>query len=277
MYTPFYPFHWLAFEPTALCVHGRHFPESLPVHPRLQSRFTKQLPHIYKRIIDTPGGFDGDCAALLHWEYQDAGAGRPAQLQIATGYRLYTHGHTLKTVLLEQANTAGPNTFLATQLNGALQPIAGMSWGSSLTTVVLLPNNQVLMGQRSPHMQTNPLLWSCLFTEALEPSDIHASNMDNVLARLAHEELACLQTLGTHRFVGLVLLPLSYTWTLVSVMDLRSVPMWQLTIALAELQPDAETQAWSAHTLATLPGLLTPDTRDLLGLALAQNIVDRLS
>ena len=276
MYTSFDPFYWLVFDPIALCVHGQHVAESLPVHPRLYNEFNKMLPIVYKHIMATPGGFDGNCAALVHWEYTAAVDSRPAQLRIVTGYRAYTQGHTLKHVLVENANLDYPNALLPIQPTPKQQPIASLSWGSSLTTVVLLPNNSVLMGQRSAYMQTNPSQWCCLFTEALEPSDVRPLSMDNLLNRLAHEELANLGTIGPHRFVGLVLLPMSYTWTLVSVLDLRAVPSILLNNALAALRPNDETQAWSALSLSPPAERDRSDAATILGFSLARDIAQRL-
>lgn len=274
MYTPFYPFHWLAFEPNALAVRGLHFPESLPVHPRLAAQFQTQWPGVRERILATPGGFEGNCAALLHWKHEKAQGLRPAQLRVATGYRPYSQGHALKTVMLNHADEHEPNALLP-QPSSAMQPIAGLSWGSSLTTLVLLPDSRVLINKRSANMQTNPSQWTCLFTEVLEPSDLCEHSMQNVLSRLEQEELANLGQLGIHRFLGLCLLPQSYTWTLVSLLDLRAAPRDRLNASIFALKPDAEIEAWGQHSLLPEATVLVGDST-LMGLALAVDIVNRL-
>ena len=278
MYTPFYPFHWLAFEPGTLSVRGQHFPESLPVHPRLQNAFQTHWPEVRERILATPGGFEGgfegDCAVLLHWEHEKAHGPRPAQLRIATGYRPYSQGHALKTVMLDHAGEHEPNALLP-QPSSAMQPIPGLSWGSSLTTLVLLPDSRVLINKRSKNMQTNPSQWTCFFTEVLEPGDLCENSMQNVLSRLEQEELANLGPLGVHRFLGLCLLPQSYTWTLVSLLDLRAAPRDRLNASIFALEPDAETEAWGQHSLLPEATALVGDST-LLGLALAVDIVNRL-
>lgn len=212
--------------------------------------------------------------ALLHWEHEKAHGPRPAQLRIATGYRPYSQGHALKTVMLDHAGEHEPNALLP-QPSSAMQPIPGLSWGSSLTTLVLLPDSRVLINKRSKNMQTNPSQWTCFFTEVLEPGDLCENSMQNVLSRLEQEELTNLGPLGVHRFLGLCLLPQSYTWTLVSLLDLRAAPRDRLNASIFALEPDAETEAWGQHSLLPEATALVGDST-LLGLALAVDIVNRL-
>lgn len=286
MLSSFYPVHWLVFEPNDLVVSGHHFPENLPVHPRIETALRASWPLVRANVLATPGGFDGPCAALLHWKYHAAIGSRPAHLHIATGYRSYSQGKTLKRLLLEDGADTTQGPLLPStpeQLSPSLQPNAAMSWGSSLTTLVLLPDNQVLTGQRGAHMHINPSVWSCLFTEVLEPSDVRAPSMATLLDRLVREELRPFVGMGSQRFVGLLVLPQSYTWTLVALLDLRHVPQDDVQTALAALQPDNETQAWGLCTLPPLPASKESATRPgleestLLGWELARDVVARLT
>lgn len=256
---------------------GMHFPEALPIHPRLSAAFRCKWPIIKETILNTPGGFEGDCASLLHWHFEVAHRDRPACLRIATGYRPYSQGHTLKTVLLDSMHEAAPNALLSYNPAASVQPVPGLSWGSSLTTLVLLPGNRALTGLRSKNMQTNPELWACLFTEALEPRDVSGVSMAPLLDRLVLEELGTLGALGQHHFVGLAFLPESYSWTLVSVLDLRKANTLALAAALDRLVPDNETQQWGQYPLDTPELFNASNPPELLGLSLAQDIVSRLN
>lgn len=210
MHSSFYPVHWLVFNAAGLIVQGVHTPHVLPVHPRLQSDFYALLPKVKSHILALPGGFDGPCAALTSWAYTPMPNHGPARLSITTGFRTYSQSNALKQLITKDAQWKQQRTLW---LPNELQPDAACSWGSSLTTVVVLPGNRVLAGKRSANLQTNPSRWSCLFTEILEPSDIAPDSMDGLLARLIQEELPLFQNLGSHQFVGLMLVPECYTWT----------------------------------------------------------------
>lgn len=267
---PFYPFHWLVFEKHALRVFGSHHPEPMEVSDRVKPLFQNRWEKTRQKVLSSPGGFDGHRAVLLSWETCAACREFPTPgLKLETGYRTYTEGLALKQLVAE----------LGSRVEGAaplaeLQPLPTESWGSSLTTVVLLPDNGVLAGQRSPLLQVNPGRWSCVFTEILEPSDVHPVSMEPLLGRLTSEELKPLENIAKHRhrFVGLLLVPHSYTWTVVSVLDLTRAPPADVQQAVAELQPDAETAAWQVVPLGSahfvVPGLS--------GLELARDVARRL-
>lgn len=277
MPSSFYPVHWLVLDPAGLSVRGQHHPETLPVHPRLQDAFDAQWPQVLQRVLATPGGFDGKRAALVHWQFDPAGRGRPAQLSLTTGFRTYTQGTTLKKLMAQDALWSED---FPQGLPPGLQPEPSLSWGSSLTTVVLLPNGRVLAGQRGQHMQANPGRWACVFTEILEPDDVSPWGMNDLLERLVEEELPLLLGRGLHRYVGLMLIPRSYTWTLVSVLDLRAEPADELDALLLRMKPDAETQAWASLALQGLPGLAEGALADdavVEGLELARELSLRLS
>jgi hypothetical protein len=154
------------------------------------------------------------------------------------------------------------------------QPDPAWSWGIALASLVLLPGRKVLAGKRAEHLRAAPGRWAAVFTEVLEPTDISPLGMNAALARLAAEELAPLQHLGRHQFVGLIHLSLSRQWILVAVMDLREVPLSGLDRALAELAPDQETVAWA--TLA-LGQERRPAGLDVIGLRLARDVHARLA
>lgn len=123
-------------------------------------------------------------------------------------------------------------------------PDKGVSWGLSLLTFVLLPFGHLLCAQRSPALMVAPGEWKASFTEVIEPADITEGSLQPLLDRLVEEELPTLQGLGPHRFVGLGVREDTYTWQLVSTVDLRK-PTIELYHALEGLLPDPETSAWS--------------------------------
>lgn len=272
MHSSFHPVHWLVFNAVGLLVQGVHTPDVLSVHPRLQSDFDAFLPAVRSRVLARTGGFDGPCAALTSWAYTSVPTSGPARLSITTGMRTYCQSNTLKQLMVKDVLWAQQRSLW---LPNGIQPDATCSWGSSLTTVVLLPGNSILVGKRSDNLQTNPSKWSCLFTEILEPSDVTLSSMEPLLDRLVQEELPFFKKLGLHRFVGLMLVPECYTWTLVSVLDLRALPIEPLDAMLATLSPDEETQAWTRVMLHPVLDEMG-DSNIIIGLALARSIADCL-
>ncbi len=269
----FFPFRWLAFDPAGFCVRGVHHGESLAVSQRLTPAFRQKWPLTRQQVLNTPGGFEGERAALLSWEVagRDPRTRQPV-LRLQTGYRTYSEGLALKRLVAEQGSCARVEPPF-----GDEQPLPGESWGSSLSCVVLLPQGRVLAGKRSSTLQSNPNRWSCVFTEVLEPSDVSPWGMEDVLDRLVAEELRSLKDLAheRHQFVGLLLVPHSYTWTLVSVIDLREEPAEAVDKAVGELAPDAETSAWGSVPLTDMAqGAFSPD---LDGLDLARDVVQRMA
>lgn len=268
----FYPFHWLFFDARGVLVNGEHAHTQLPIHRAIQADFDELLPSNRARILASPNGFEGPCAPLLQWTPAKKNEDM-ARLVIKTGFRPYTHSNTLKRLLASSRawEHTQSSTFVAHE---TLQPLPSLSWGFSLTTVVLLSRNRILMGQRGANMDASPGRWSAVFTEIIEPKDISLSSMEPLLHRLVQEELPAFVNAGTHRFVGLLLLPESYTWTLVSVLDLRDVDGEHIETLVASLAPDEETQAWYTHDLnMPLEPSMLPNTQ---GLALVRDIVYRL-
>jgi len=272
----FHPVQWLAFDPRGLVVRGAHQPGAMPVHLRYEKGFDAVWADVRERVLRAPGGFDGQRAALVHWELEPARGTRPACLSLETGFRSYSQGTALKHLIARDGHW---DAEVLASIADLPQPQPGLSWGSSLTSVVLLPNGKVLAGQRSSHLQASPGVWSCAFTEILEPDDVSAWNMDDLLERLVRDELPLLAGKGTHRFVGLMLLPRSYTWSLVSVLDLRAQPAHEMDALLAQMVPDEETQAWASLPLHSMPGLACADATEsgpVQGLELAQDLAARL-
>lgn len=233
---------FVAFNPSGLAVRGTHNPETLLVLPQLQGDFSRRLQEWRSRILARPGGFDGHRAVLLSFRVDGN------KLQIHTGYRTYTEGRALHDALA--AARAAEEQILAPR--DLLRPHAGLAWGTSLATYVLLPHEHILCSRRAGTLAVDPGVWTCRMTEVLEPSDVDWRSMDKLLARLIAEELPSLAGLGHSKFVGLGVMPLSYTWQLVGVLDLRTVPFEQVAAAIAALQSDAETSAWSVHPLQPL-------------------------
>lgn len=276
MMSLFHPVQWLAFDPRGLFVRGTHQPGAMPVHPRYEKGFDSEWADVRERVLRAPGGFEGQRAALVHWELEPARCTRPACLSLETGFRSYTQGTALKQLIARDGHWG---TEVLGSIAALSQPQPGLSWGSSLTSVVLLPHGKVLAGQRSSHLQASPGVWSCAFTEILEPDDVSAWNMDDLLERLVREELPLLAGRGTPRFVGLMLLPRSYTWSLVSVLDLRAQPAHEMDALLAQMVPDEETQAWASVPLHSMPGLASAGATEpgtVQGFELAQDLAARL-
>lgn len=276
MMSLFHPVQWLAFDPRGLVVRGIHQPGAMPVHPRYEKGFDAVWADVRERVLRAPGGFDGQRAALVHWELEPGRGTRPACLSLETGFRPYSQGTALKQLIAEDGHW---DTEVLASIADLQQPQPGLSWGSSLTSVVLLPHGKVLAGLRSSHLQASPGAWSCVFTEILEPDDVSPWNMDDLLERLVREELPLLTGKGTHRFVGLMLLPQSYTWSLVSVLDLRAQPAHEMDALLAQMAPDEETQAWASLPLQSMPGLIEGGAAEpgpVQGLELAHELSTRL-
>ena len=227
----FEPFSWACFEPQ-LQVSGIHSAGPMPIAPELQAGFGLRHPQVLEAVLARPGGFDGRRAALKHWTR------RPGELRLCTGERSYTEGLVMARLIRER-KVPPPSAETA----------AGWSWGTTLASLVLLPGQRILVGRRAEQLQSAPGRWAAVFTEVLEPPDISLQGMQSVLARLAAEELAALQHLGRHDFVGLLRLAINWEWVLVAVLDLREVPGSRLNQALAALAPDAETVAWDSLPL----------------------------
>lgn len=245
MNSTFFPFNVVAFNPHGMAVGGKHSPEPMKV----AEIFEKGLPEAWKsmvaEVLALPGGFDGDRAVIYGWETagRKPGHDNVDSLTLKSGFRTYTEGAALREMVATQIQAA-PGC--APGCNS--QPPEGWCWGGSLATIVLLPYNTVLCGRRADNMHKDPGLWSCVFTETLEPSDIE-EDMTPLLNRLIQEEIPALSALGDHRFVGMVCIPHAYAHVLVSVLDLRSVDKKALRLAMAGLQPDAETSAWGLQVL----------------------------
>jgi hypothetical protein len=251
----FTPYTWACFEPR-LRVRGVHSPEKLPIAPPLRAAFEAGHPRVLEEVLARPEGFDGRRAALTRWEHH------PGELQLRTGERSYTEGLVLGRLIRERRRPP-PDA----------APDPAWSWGTTLATLVLLPERRVLVGQRSEQLQSAPGRWAAVFTEVLEPADIDPLGMRAVLDRLVAEELAPLRQLGRHEFVGLLRLAGNWEWILVAVLDLRGLCAAALAQALARLVPDDETVAWD-----TLPLDEAGDDRagDVIGLQLARDVQARL-
>jgi hypothetical protein len=252
---PFEPFAWACFEPR-LQVSGLHSPEPMPIAPDLQAEFGIRHPQLLETVLARPGGFDGRRAALKHWTR------RPGELRLRTGERSYTEGLVMARLIRER-NVPPPSAVAA----------AGWSWGTTLASLVLLPGQRILVGRRAEQLQSAPGRWAAVFTEVLEPPDISPRGMQTVLARLAAEELAPLQHLGRHHFVGLLRLAINWEWVLVAVLDLREVPGSRLSHALATLAPDAETVAWDSLPLGEAGDA---ENAGVIGMRLARDVHARL-
>lgn len=259
---------FVAFNPRGMQVRGTHDPESMPVAEQLQQDCSRRQEEWRSKILARPGGFDGHRAPVLSFR------ATADTLQVHTGYRTYTQSRALRDAL----DAARGSQDLVLSPNDLLRPRAGLSWGASLATFVLLPHEHVLCAHRAEPLATDPGIWTCCSTEILEPTDLDRRNMDKLLARLVSEELPSLGGLGQHRFVGLGVRPLSYTWQLVSVLDLRPVPLEQLVPVLSAMQPDTETAGWAVLPLQSIalderpypPALYSPDAVTSAHLATAQ-------
>ncbi len=268
----FSPFVWVVFNPEGLFVRGTHSGKRLPVDACFAVEHPRVWEEVRQRVLSTPGGFDGERAVLLEWGLagRDRRTGQQ-ELVFNTGFRTYSEGTALKKMVAQTlAQASLSSDAVATPPS---QPSEGWSWGSSLTTVVLLPGERVLLGQRAAHLQANPGRWACVFTEVLEPADVSPWGLEDLLERLTQEELPAFQELGEHRFVGLLFLPRSYTWTLVSVLDLRMHSREEIDAAMSHLAPDNETQAWGSLPLSEL---VAPVPSDVEGFELAQDVARRL-
>ncbi len=248
---------FLAFDARGLSVSARHECATAPVDPRLNTRFELARPEVLARVLARPGGFDGERACLVGWS-QDGG-----HLSLQTRFRTYTQGLALKQVLKGARET---DALLETRL-GEPQPLPGASWGMSLVCVVLLPEDRVLAGQRSPNMLVSPGAWSCGFTEVLEPADTAHADLAQVARRLVSEELPALAALPAPRIVGLGVRDDTYTWQLAALLDARALGAEALE-AVSRLQPDAETSAFEALPLHT-------NRTDLLDIELARELARR--
>lgn len=252
----FEAYTWACFEPQ-LRVCGFHSAQEMPMAPALRPAFETQHARELAQVLAQPQGFDGRRAALTRWAH------RPGQLQLHTGERGYTASRLMARLI--QAHGGPPC--------GA-QPDPAWSWGIALASLVLLPDQRVLVGRRAEHLRSAPGRWAAVFTEVLEPADMAPAGMEPVLARLVAEELAPLQGLGPHHFVGLIHLTLSRQWILVAALDLRDVPAAPLAAALAALAPDHETVDWATQALDP-DAPQAPD--GVVGLHLARDLHVRLS
>jgi hypothetical protein len=231
-------FKFNVFEPLGLTISGDHSSDPAPLRADMLEAFQVFHARWKQKVFSKPGGFDGDRAVLQ--EFQQTGR----HIHVRTAYRTYSEGRALHdTWVAAQEQTPAP-----VQPAGP-QPDAGLSWGFSLASLVLLPYNHVLCAQRSLNLLVNPGAWAVVQTEVIEPGDISSPDMQSLLERLTSEEMPSLVGHGTHRYVGLGTRETSYTWHLVGLLDLREASVG-LMDALGKLQPDAETAAWSAIPLS---------------------------
>jgi hypothetical protein len=251
----FEQFTWACFQPH-LRVSGLHSQEALPIAAALRAGFEARHPEVLEQVLALPQGFDGRRAALKSWAH------RPGELHLHTGERTYSESLTLAQLIREQ-DLPPPAT----------QPDPAWSWGLALASLVLLPQRRVLVGRRAEHLRAAPGRWAAVFTEVLEPADIAPAGMEPALARLAAEELAPLQHLGSHHFVGLIHLTLSRQWIVVAALDLREVPGARLEPALAALAPDHETVDWATQPL---DAGAAPAHAGVIGMRLARDVHARL-
>jgi hypothetical protein len=247
---------FVAFDADGLFVSGKHTPAQAPVSPELQVVYQRRCEAWKAKVLSRPGGFDGERAALQSYQHGDKG------LQLMTAYRSYTEGRALADAWLERPAHLDQQA----QAGGVL---AGASWGMSLVTFIRLPGDLWLSGRRSAAMLALPGVWSVGFTEMMEPVDIQSVTMQPLLDRLVREEMPSMASLGDHRFVGLSVRPRTYSWQLVSVLDVSKVETQPLRAALEALQPDEETDAWGVYGSgfdadhpAWLPGNLRTDLRE---------------
>lgn len=230
---------FVAFNPAGLCVKGTHDPDGVGVLPQLVEDFSSRHAQWLEKIQARPGGFDGKRAVLLSFKV----AGN--SLQAHTGFRSYTQGRALHDAIRAARDTQE----LVLDPSDFLRPRPGLSWGASLATFVLLPHEHVLCVKRARGVAVAPGEWQANFTEMLEPSDINRKSMDKLLDRLVAKELPPLTGLGVHKYVGLGVTAASYTWQLVSVIDMRRAQMEQVVGALNSLAPSSESDAWGVHPL----------------------------
>lgn len=265
------------FNPAGLTVRGIHVPTGLPVLSQLQDAHASAHAAWRARVSAKPGGFDGDRAVLIKVRPSDA-SGHPESLDLTTGYRTYTEGRALHDVLAD----ARKQGFTLSDQQLAT-PDRELTWGFSLCTTILLPYDHVLCAQRSSKLLVSPGQWLPHFTEVIEPSDMNAVTMAQLLERLVVEEVPPFRQAGAHRFVGLGVRHGSYTWQLASVLDARHSP--ELVIeAIEKLQPDAETEQWGiaplTHSAAIAGKLLYPSSiarPAAIDVTLAQYLSERIS
>lgn len=222
----------VSFNPRGFEVSGRHDTRTAPRDPAYDALFALNQARWLQKIADNPQSFNGHRAVLTSHETTGH------KLHLNTQYRTYADGRALKDTLQEALGASSSNVLQAVHP----QPNTEWSWGFSLLVFVMLPGGGVLANQRSLSMLASPGAWSSGFTEIIEPQDIQPDGMQELLTRLISEELPCLQGLGVAKFVGLGVRPASYTWQLLAVLDLRTVP--GVKHALSALTPDQETAAW---------------------------------
>lgn len=220
-----------------LTVSGTFNPGTAPVASMLQPSFETARQKWLQKIASNPKSFNGHRAVLTGFDVVER------RLELQTAYRTYADGRALNDALRD-ARTAG----LDVASDKLERPCAELSWGFSLLTAVLLPGNQLLCNQRSHSLAVNPGKWTPYFTEIIEPSDIDGRDMQGLLDRLVAEETPALKGLGLHRYVGIGVRPLSYTWQLFSVLDLRDAA--GVLQALEALAPDQETTAWGVLAIS---------------------------
>lgn len=233
------PLEFLVFNAAGLSVTGTHRATPAPVHHVLVPGYNQCKKEFEHAVLSKPGGFNGPRAALTAFR-----AG-PGHLHVETQYRTYVEGLALRQGL----RLARERGSLRISNAGLKIPDPSLSWGLSLSTYMLLPQGFALCAQRSPLVTVSPGLWTMSHSEVVEPADISEDGMLPLLHRLVAEEASALQGLGIAKFVGLAVRPLTYAWQLVAVIDLRNVALQLLTSALANLQPDVETSAWSVVPL----------------------------
>lgn len=229
------PLNFLAFDPDGISVRGTHLKVHAPLHFALQEAFEDRRRQLERAVLARPGGFNGARAALTAYRYE-GGA-----LHLETQFRTYVEGLALRQEL-RLARERGTIQVSPAEL---VIPNAALSWGLSVSAYVLLPHDFALCAQRSPAMTVSPGLWTMSHSEIVEPEDIAEEGMQPLLVRLIQEEIPVLRGLGPAKFVGLGVRPLIYGWQLIAVLDLRSANPEALATALANLEPDTETSAWS--------------------------------
>lgn len=249
----------LAWAPESL-FYGVHIAHPLPVHAQIAEQVAAKRLAVLSELAINPAGFDGDRACITHWEHTKKG------LYIESAWRSYSQGIAIRETYKEKMNQG---IQLANPLNN--QPDPHLSWGSTYTSVVLLPDNMVLAGLRSPHMVTNGNVWSVVFTEILEPSDISIDGMHQLPLRLVQEEMPELLKYGTPKLVGLGIREYSYTWQLIGVLDLRAADK-SIFETIAALPADEETIAWKAVDIMD-----SQVTQNILGNELAKLLLERCS
>jgi hypothetical protein len=255
---------FVAFNPRGMQVRATHDPGGMPVLEQLQDDFSRRQNAGFAPLLARPGKVAGPSVPLLSFRASaDA-------LQVHTGYRAQGQGRALHDAIV----AARDRQDLTLTPSDMLRPRAG-----------LLPHEHVLCAQRASTLAVSPSVWACSITEVLEPNDIDRRGMVKLLARLESDELPALVGLGSHKFVGLGVRPLSYTWQLVSVLDLRKAPLEMLKPILTAMAPDADSSAWAVLPLHDIAqderpypeALYNPDAFSCADLITAQFIANRLS